>query len=63
MAVTWGEPLTLFVRARQAVQAEDFSYDPWANLSEKNSVAGDMQRFHYDSENRLISAQTWQGPL
>ncbi|APC19413.1 type IV secretion protein Rhs (plasmid) [Pseudomonas frederiksbergensis] len=38
-----------------------FSYDTWGNLSEKSSAAGGMQRFHYDSENRLIKAQTWQG--
>ncbi|WP_367576138.1 RHS repeat domain-containing protein [Pseudomonas purpurea] len=38
-----------------------FSYDTWGNLSEKTSASGAMQRFHYDSENRLIHAQTWQG--
>ncbi|WP_256679532.1 hypothetical protein [Pseudomonas sp. Fl4BN1] len=26
-----------------------FSYDTRGNLSEKNSAAGGMQRFHYDS--------------
>lgn len=39
-----------------------FSYDTWGNLSEKSSATGAMQRFHYDSENRLIKAETWQGP-
>ncbi|WP_192558752.1 RHS repeat-associated core domain-containing protein [Pseudomonas allokribbensis] len=38
-----------------------FSYDTWGNLSEKTSAGGTVQRFHYDCENRLISAQTWQG--
>lgn len=38
-----------------------FSYDTWGNLSEKSSASGATQHFHYDSENRLIRAQTWQG--
>jgi len=38
-----------------------FSYDAWGNLSEKSRVGEGMQRFTYDSENRLIQAQTWHG--
>ncbi|MNE00815.1 putative deoxyribonuclease RhsC [compost metagenome] len=38
-----------------------FSYDAWGNLSEKRSNSGACQRFHYDSENRLIRAETWHG--
>ncbi|MCX2890615.1 DUF6531 domain-containing protein [Pseudomonas sp. DCB_BI] len=38
-----------------------FSYDAWGNLSEKSRSNGAYQRFHYDSENRLVRAETWHG--
>ncbi|WP_165678467.1 RHS repeat-associated core domain-containing protein [Metapseudomonas otitidis] len=39
-----------------------FSYDAWGNLSEKSTdKSSAYQRFAYDSENRLIRAETWHG--
>ncbi|MDZ3991665.1 Protein RhsD [Pseudomonas sp. Teo4] len=38
---------------------QEYRYDPWSNLIEKRSGNSKLQHFAYDSENRLVRAETW----